>query len=144
VGEPRKRSVEDVFSASTAELGGSVEEDGTVSLDVKDLVALGQAIKETRKIESAAKKEVARLRELILAHQDARIGYRNDVLSIVEHETVAETDELVAVLKAEGFYESVVMTSVSVPRVKAVAENNKKVAAALKRARRVGRKVKSL
>jgi hypothetical protein len=145
VGQAKKSAFIDamVGREDVPELSGEVKDDGTIVLDTKDLGALGRRINVVRKTASGAKKEEKRLRELILAHPDAKLGFNNGIIEIQPNESIEMTPQLEEALRSEGLYEEVLNVSVSMPKVRKVASTNPTIAAALKTARRVGRKVKS-
>jgi len=123
-----------------AELSGKVE-DGNIKLDTADMDALGARIREVRIKSRYLKKEDERLRELILAHPLAKLGYGNESIEIGKNDSVDMTAELVlSLIKAKKLNEAL-NVSISVPKVRKLAEKNDEIAQAYENAKFTGRKV---
>lgn len=115
------------------ELGGTIDEDGKIVLDTTDLEAIGARLKAVRGLQAKCKKEDERLRKLILAHPDAKPGFKNTSIEI-EGSQQMRTDNpelLVALMQTKTFGEALNLT-ISAPKVRAIAEKEPKVAEAVR------------
>jgi hypothetical protein len=123
-------------------LEGQVDAEGEIQLDVRDLNALGARLKEIRVATRALKKEEDRLKKLINSHPKAKVGYSNASISITSSPTI-DTDNpllLAALMKTKTLNRALNM-SLSVPKIREIAETEKLVAEAVTFAQ--GRKIKT-
>ncbi len=97
-------------------------------LDVNNLPALCRRLKEVRDEAAALKKEDDKLKRTVLAHPEAVIGYSCDAMHISETET-PDVDDLALriLLKKKGYWERVTETKISVPTLRALAEEDPEI-----------------
>ena len=125
-----------------AELSGKVV-DGEIKLDTTDIDELSARLRVVRIKLRALKKEDDRVRQLILAHPSAKVGFGNRAIEISANETVDITPELLSALADSKKINEAVNISFSVPKIRKLAETNATIAEAFGAARLVGRKIKT-
>lgn len=109
-------------------------------IDVNNLVAMSRRLKRVRDEIAVLKKEEDRLKTSILAHPDCKVGYSNDGIKVTpKKEPDTEDEKLVALLKKKGYWDRVSKTSVSLPKLREVAAEDKEIADTIKW--RVSRKI---
>lgn len=101
-------------------------------LDVTNLPKLSIRLKKVREEIARLKKDEDRLKSLILAHPDSKIGHSNDSIKIGETTTPdTEDPHLHAVLRKKGHWDKVATVSISKPKLREVAEEDEDVAKAI-------------
>lgn len=114
------------------ELKGEVQENGTIKLDTTDLDAVGKALKIVRKRMAADRKEEKRLKQLVLEHPDAKIGYANQFIHISgSKEMDVEDPQLLAALVRTKTLNRALNMTLSAPKIREIAETEPEVAKAI-------------
>ena len=115
--------------------GRTIEErkgDKILVIDIKNLPAMSRRLKEVRDEIAALKKEEDRLKSSILAHPDCKIGYADDGIKVTENREVDMEDQnLIDLLKKKDKWDEVTNVSISKPKLRAVAEEDKEIAEAI-------------
>jgi len=121
-------------AAAPTELKGQVDETtGDIKLDTANLEVITARLKEVRDMMKPLKKEEDQLKKLILAHPDAKAGFSNAHVNITATDAfdLDSPDLLYALHKAKVLGEAMNM-SLSIPKVRKIAERVKSVDKALK------------
>jgi len=116
------------------------KETGDIQLETANLEHLTSELKRIRTELKPLKKDEERIKKLILAHPDAKAGFRNAHVEITSTQTLNLDDPvlLAALYKAKVLGEAMNM-SLSIPKVRKIAERVKAVGKVLES--HTGRKI---
>lgn len=127
------------------ELSGELDEStGNIKLDTADLDAVSARLREVRIKQRALKKEEDRLKVLVLSHEHAKIGYSNEFIQIVSMDNLETTPELLEALITTKKLNEAFNMSISIPKIRDLAEKHKVIAKAYQNSLFEGRKIKTL
>ncbi len=124
-------------------LGGQVTPSGEIKLDVTDIDVVTARLKVVRLEAAALDKEEKQLKSLLLAHPEAKAGFRNSSIEIEGTQSIDLLNGalLTALLETKTFTQACNL-SLSQPKVREIAAKNIKVANAIKILH--GRKIKTV
>jgi hypothetical protein len=122
-------------------LQGQVTPEGDIKLDSTDLNVVTARLKVVRGELADLKKEEGQLKALVLVHPDAKAGFNNGEIEIEGTITIdLEHGPLLVALMEGKQFASCCNLSLSLPKVRALAKTDPKIAAVIKTLK--GRKIK--